>query len=51
MKIKFCGAAQTVTGSCHLIQFAGGNILVDCGMRQGADEKAMPNREFPFNPH
>lgn len=51
MKIKFCGAAQTVTGSCHLIQFAGGNILVDCGMRQGADEKAMPNGEFPFDPH
>ena len=51
MKIKFCGAAQAVTGSCHLIQFAGGNILVDCGMRQGADEKAMPNGEFPFDPH
>ena len=51
MKIKFCGAAQTVTGSCHLIQFSGGNILVDCGMRQGADEKAMPNGEFPFDPH
>ncbi len=50
MKIKFCGAAQAVTGSCHLIRFTGGNILVDCGMRQGADEKTLPNGEFPFDP-
>ncbi|MEA5060745.1 MAG: MBL fold metallo-hydrolase [Clostridia bacterium] len=50
MKIKFCGAAQAVTGSCHLVQFNEGNILVDCGMRQGSDEKNMPNGEFPFDP-
>ena len=50
MKIKFCGAAQSVTGSCHLIQFNGGNILIDCGMRQGADEKVLANGDFPFDP-
>lgn len=50
MKIKFCGAAQSVTGSCHLIQFEGGNVLVDCGMRQGADAKALANGDFPFDP-
>ena len=50
MKIKFCGAAQAVTGSCHLIEFAGGNILVDCGMRQGADAKTVANGDFPFEP-
>ena len=50
MKLKFCGAAQAVTGSCHLVKFEGGNILVDCGMRQGSDEKALPNGEFPFDP-
>ncbi len=50
MKIKFCGAAQSVTGSCHLVQFKGGNILIDCGMRQGADAKALANGDFPFDP-
>jgi metallo-beta-lactamase family protein len=50
MKIKFCGAAQSVTGSCHLVQFNGGNILIDCGMRQGADAKALANEDFPFDP-
>lgn len=50
MKIKFCGAAKSVTGSCHLIQYNGGNILIDCGMRQGADEKVLPNGDFPFDP-
>lgn len=39
MKLKFCGAARCVTGSCHMLSFDGGKILVDCGMRQGADEK------------
>ena len=37
MKIRFCGAARSVTGSCHMITFEGGSILVDCGMRQGED--------------
>ncbi len=51
MKIKFCGAAQCVTGSCHLISFAGKNILIDCGMRQGSDAKsALGESDFPFKP-
>lgn len=50
MKIKFCGAAQSVTGSCHMVQFDGGSILIDCGMRQGTDAKTIPNGEFPFDP-
>ncbi|HRI02025.1 MAG TPA: MBL fold metallo-hydrolase [Saprospiraceae bacterium] len=37
MQIKFCGAANTVTGSCHLITLSDGfRILLDCGMFQGA---------------
>lgn len=51
MKIRFCGAARCVTGSCHLITFADKSILVDCGMRQGADTKTgLPEGEFPFDP-
>ncbi|HWQ59095.1 MAG TPA: MBL fold metallo-hydrolase, partial [Clostridia bacterium] len=51
MKLKFCGAAQCVTGSCHMMQFAGKQILVDCGMRQGADAKTeFGEGEFPFSP-
>lgn len=26
-----------MTGSCHLLQAAGKNILIDCGMEQGPD--------------
>ena len=37
MKLTFIGAAHEVTGSCHLLQVAGKNILIDCGMEQGPD--------------
>jgi len=37
MKLTFCGAARIVTGSCHLLQHNGVNILVDCGLAQGGD--------------
>jgi metallo-beta-lactamase family protein len=37
MKLTFIGADHEVTGSCHLIECAGKNILVDCGMEQGKD--------------
>ena len=35
MKLTFVGAAHEVTGSCHFLQVAGKNVLVDCGMEQG----------------
>ncbi|MBU6340744.1 MAG: MBL fold metallo-hydrolase [Bacteroidetes bacterium] len=39
MKIKFCGAAREVTGSCHLITLEDGfKILLDCGLYQGGDD-------------
>jgi metallo-beta-lactamase family protein len=39
MKIKFCGAAQEVTGSAHLVTLDNGfTILLDCGLYQGDRE-------------
>jgi len=51
MKITFCGAAETVTGSCHLVETNGLKILLDCGFFQGSREVSSRNRsEFPFDP-
>lgn len=52
MKITFYGAAQTVTGSKHLIQTERNKqILLDCGLFQnkGADNATL-NRHFGFDP-
>ena len=37
MKVKFLGAAGTVTGSCHAITTDTARFAVDCGMHQGSD--------------
>lgn len=51
MKIQFYGAAQTVTGSQHLISVNGEKILLDCGLYQGRRKEAFEiNRNLPFNP-
>ena len=52
MKIKFCGAAQTVTGSCHLLTLdAGYTILIDAGFYQGTKQEFNDfNRIWLFNP-
>lgn len=51
MKITFCGAAETTTGSQHLIEINGSRILLDCGLYQGRrDESNERNRHFPFDP-
>lgn len=47
MRLSFHGAAQGVTGSCHLLECDGVKILVDCGMYQGPHEIAEEN-ECPF---
>jgi metallo-beta-lactamase family protein len=38
MKIKFMGAARTVSGSCYIIECAGKRFAVDCGLHQGNAE-------------
>lgn len=47
--IQFCGATQTVTGSCYLFQTASGRFLVDCGLFQGQKTlKELNYGTFPF---
>ncbi len=38
MKIRFMGAARTVTGSCYIMEASGHRFAVDCGMHQGNAE-------------
>jgi metallo-beta-lactamase family protein len=52
MEIQFIGAAQTVTGSMHLVRTKGGNILLDCGLFQGTRRESMEvNRHFRVPVH
>jgi metallo-beta-lactamase family protein len=50
MKIRFLGAARTVTGSCYHLLQDGLQILVDCGMYQGRNAEEINRIPFPFNP-
>ena len=52
MKLKFCGAAGTTTGSQHLLEVNGKRILLDCGLYQGRrDDAHKINCCFPhFDP-
>ena len=51
MKLTFWGAAQTVTGSLHLLEYDGRRVLMDCGLFQGRRaEAAERNRTFPVPP-
>lgn len=44
------GAAQTVTGSCHLVKIGSIRILIDCGMFQGNGNEGRNYDPFEFNP-
>ncbi|MBS3821751.1 MAG: MBL fold metallo-hydrolase, partial [Phycisphaerae bacterium] len=50
-KLMFHGAAQTVTGSMHLLRLDGHTVSLDCGMFQGRRRDARKrNTEFPIPP-
>jgi metallo-beta-lactamase family protein len=48
-KIIHIGGEKCVTGSCHLLQVKGLNIMVDCGLTQGHDAGA-PMDSWPVRP-
>ncbi len=51
MKLTFHGGVEGVTGSCHHVEAAGLQFLVDCGMFQGGREADGRNRApFAFKP-
>ena len=51
MRITFHGAAQTVTGSQHLLEVNGKRLLLECGLYQGRRKETIRrNRNFPFDP-
>jgi metallo-beta-lactamase family protein len=51
MRIIFHGAARNVTGSCHLVECQGKQILIDCGIYQGSRDMHEENQhDFGFDP-
>ena len=51
INLTFYGAAQTTTGSMHLVEANGMRILLDCGLFQGNRKEAFEkNRQMPVDP-
>jgi metallo-beta-lactamase family protein len=49
MRVRFWGAARTVTGSMHLLEVDGRKLLLECGLYQGSRKQAFErNRDLPF---
>ncbi|HYW03533.1 MAG TPA: MBL fold metallo-hydrolase [Gammaproteobacteria bacterium] len=49
--LTFSGAAGQVTGSCHVLEWNGRHVLLDCGLYQGdAATEAWNERPFPVPP-
>jgi metallo-beta-lactamase family protein len=49
MEIEFVGAAQTVTGSMHLVRTRHATVLLDCGMFQGRRHESFErNKHLPI---
>ncbi len=51
MQIEFVGAAQTVTGSKHVVRTGEATVLLDCGLFQGRRREALEkNRALGVDP-
>jgi metallo-beta-lactamase family protein len=51
VKVKFLGAAGTVTGSRFFLEIGSFRVLVDCGLFQGLKENRLRNWDtFPIRP-
>lgn len=51
MKLTSYGAAEEVTGSCHLLEVGDRRVLLDCGLIQGRSRDELRNHDdFPFDP-
>jgi len=51
IKVQIFGAAEEVTGSCHLVTVGNRRILLDCGLIQGRRKDEERNKDpFPFDP-
>src|SRR5512146_26211 len=51
MRIHFHGAAQTVTGSQHLLEINGHRLLLECGLYQGRRAETYErNWKFAYDP-
>ena len=45
--LTFLGAAQQVTGSCYLVECCGTRLLLECGLRQGEDQRNQDEYQLP----
>ncbi|MGZ3474683.1 MAG: MBL fold metallo-hydrolase, partial [Polyangiales bacterium] len=50
IEIEFVGAAQTVTGSMHILRTPHATVLLDCGLFQGRRQESIErNRNIPID--
>lgn len=50
MELELIGAAQTVTGSKHLVRTSAARVLLDCGLFQGRRQESFERNRQPI-PH
>lgn len=50
IQIRFLGAAETVTGSRHLLEFNHSKVMVDCGLYQERDLQSRNWQDFGVEP-
>jgi metallo-beta-lactamase family protein len=51
IQVQIHGAAEEVTGSCHLVTVGKKRLLLDCGLIQGRAQDEERNKQpFPFDP-